>query len=601
MPDQLIDPNGYPGSTGLPVGLIGPAAAEQLGDDLVVGGLPGIALAESMDPMRSNADLMHRLGTTTLADPSLAAETFRSLGDAYTKHYDEETREVHISSRLTLADYEAVTPPDIWGNLIEYAEANVGKTIIRINATPYGGGVAIMNESWVHIMRELGVDAHWYALDKDKAGSQVTKFRFHNGMQNVAPEAEITLTEEDKKVYEAWIDRNAVALEGPIRAADVVIIDDAQPSRLIRYTKGFIEETADGPVEHEGWNTDAPLLYRDHIHSEGKLMVTPGTPQHTIWQYLWEYNGIKKADIFIIHPVDEFAPPNVPDEMIVKMPAAVDKLGDLLRDLSTEEVEEGFEFINEQLAQNQEQTPIDRERPYIVLIARFDESKGMPQGMESYLRARELMSAQGVPENELPQLVIIGNGAYDDPSGDKELAKVMDIRASETFSDIAGDIKVARVPHKDTAINAILRGAMLALQPSTKEGFESRVTDAIMLGVPTIGSTRGGIPKQIVEPTTEHGEFVGGSGYIIDPYDTKQWGQRIFELSTDKARYAAMKTATAILARTHNEEFTTTQNVTNWLYLSQKLLEDRDGFSGDRRKVSEMAATESRARLVHSA
>jgi glycosyltransferase involved in cell wall biosynthesis len=346
-------------------------------------------------------------------------------------------------------------------------------------------------------------------------------------------------------------------------------------------------------VQHEGWNPDAPLIYRDHIHSEGELMVTPGTPQHTTWEYLWDYNGINKADAFIIHPVDEFAPPNVPDSKIVKMPAAADKLGDLLRDLSEEEIEEGFAFINDQLWQNQEQSPIDRERRYIVLIARFDESKGMAQGMESYRRARELMVAQGVPEEEIPQLVIIGNGAMDDPSGEKELAKVMDLRSSEPYGDIKDDIKVAKVPHKDPAINAILRGATLALQPSIKEGFESRVTDAIVLCVPVIGSDRGGIPLQIKEPSIENGNFVGGSGYIIDPYDTAQWAERITELVTDEARYNEMKVQTKRLAKEHNEQFTTVQNVINWLHLSKTLLADKASFDGDRRLVSDMAAAES--------
>jgi glycosyltransferase involved in cell wall biosynthesis len=594
MPDPSIDPNGFPDSARLPIGVMDPTAVE-IGRDLVTGGLPGIAVIETVDPLRSNADLVQGLGEVTLADPPTVGEASQTTGDAYTRHYDAETREVHVESRLTLEDYEAITPPETWGRLLEYAEANQGNTIIRINATPYGGGVAIMNESWVHIMQELGVDAHWYSLDPDQAGSEVTKYRFHNGMQDVAPEAEITLTEADRlEAYEPWIDRNAVALEGPIREADVIIIDDAQPSRLIRNIKGFTVETADGPVEHKGWNTEAPLLYRDHIHSEGALMVTPGTPQHTIWQYLWEYNGVNKADAFIIHPVDDFAPPNVPDEMIVKMPAAVDKLGDLLRPLSEAEIEAGYAFIDDQLAQNHDQTPIDRNRPYFALVARFDESKGMPQGMDSYLRAREMMQAHGVPLEETPQLVIIGNGAIDDPSGVKELAKVMDIRASALFDAIREDIKVARVPHNDTAINAVLRGAMLGLQPSTKEGFESRVTDAIDLGVPVLGSDRGGIPLQIVEPTIEDGAFVGGSGYVIDPYDTEQWAQRMTELTTDKARYQEMREATARLALTHNEEFTTVQNVINWLFLFQKLLADKDGFRGDRRWVSEMAATESR-------
>lgn len=515
----------------------------------------------------------------------ISGETEAPSGDVYTRYHDPETGEVHVTSTLTRDDYEAATPPKIWAQLEEYAEANRGNTIIRINATAYGGGVAIMNESWVHLMRELGVDAHWYAMDEDVAGSSVTKFRFHNGMQNVAPEEEITLTEDDKLLaYEPWVARNARKFEEPIRGADVIIIDDAQPSRLIRSIKGFTVDTAAGSMQFEGWNPDAPLIYRDHIHSEGELMTTPGTPQYGIWDYLWNDNGISQADVFVIHPVDEFAPPNVPENKIVKMPATADKLGDLLRDLSKQEIEQGFDFINEQLWINGEQSPIDRDRPYIALIARFDESKNMDGGMEFYARAVEKMKAAGVPEGEIPQLVIIGNGAYDDQSGPMMLAKVMALRASDEMSDIREDIKVARVPHNDAAINAILRGAKIALQPSIKEGSESRVTDAILMGVPVIGSDRGGIPLQIKE---------GGSGYIIDPDDTERWAERITELIADESKYMALKQGTEYWAKAHNEQFTTPQNLINWLYLSKTLLADKAGFNGDRRWVSEMAASES--------
>jgi len=560
---------------------------EQLANNLVDSGLASAAITEHLAHSPPNLRLIQGLAGTameqTLTDTT--PEIATPLGDAYTRRYDPDTCEVHVESRLTLEDYKAVTPPDVWERFLENAEANRGKTIMRINATPYGGGVAIMNESWVHIMQLSGVDAHWYALDEDTAGSEVTKLVFHNGMQNVAPKEEITLTDDHKIAYEAWIDRNAEKLEEPLGQADVIIIDDAQPSRLIRKTKGYDVQTDDGPVRRDGWNPDAPLIYRDHIHSEGQLMVTPGTPQYDIWNYLWDFNGINQADAFIIHPVDEFAPPNVPDNKIVKMPATVDKLGDLLRDLSQEEIEDGFDFINDQLWKNEGQTPIDRNRDYVVLIARFDESKGMAEGMESYRLARESMLAQGVPQEKIPQLVIIGNGAIDDPSGDKELAKVMDLRSSELFDDIKDDIKVARVPHNDTAINAILREAKLALQPSIAEGFEARVTDAIVLGVPVIGSNRGGIPLQIKE---------GESGYVIDPHDTDQWAQRITELMTDDSLYADLKVTTAQRAKDYNEQFTTIQNETNWLFLSRTLLADKDGFEGNRRWASEMATAASR-------
>jgi len=203
----------------------------------------------------------------------------------------------------------------------------------------------------------------------------------------------------------------------------------------------------------------------------------------------------------------------------------------------------------------------------------------MSQGLAAYARARrEDLRTKGVSEEDMPQFVIVGNGSIDDPDGLPELQKMMDLRAE--YDDIKDDIKIARVPHNDRAINALLKGAKLALQPSIKEGFESRVTDAILQGVPVIGSNRGGIPLQIVE---------GESGHVVDPYDTAKWAELITELLTDTARYDALKKRTAELAITNNYRFTTIPNAMRWLGLSIEALSNPD-IQGNRRWVEDLAA-----------
>ena len=264
------------------------------------------------------------------------------------------------------------------------------------------------------------------------------------------------------------------------------------------------------------------------------------------------------------------------------MPATIDKLDDLNRDLSNEEIEQGFEFVNKNLFKHMGQKPIDRNRPYIALVARFDESKGMPEGMESYAMARAELVARGVPKAEIPQLVMIGNGSVDDPSGPKELKKIMDLREG-IYGDVMDDIKVARVPHNDKAINAVLRSAKLALQPSLAEGFESRVTDAIFLGVPVIGSDRGGIPLQIIE---------GKSGYVLPPAETRQWADRIVDLMTNHDHYLQLKLSTRDMFDKHNSKFTTVRNAIRWMALSAAYLKQRENpdliLAGNRRWPEEI-------------
>lgn len=523
--------------------------------------------------------LGHTAGTPAMA---IVAPKPPDPGDVYVKIYDPTHPgtqcEVWVESSVSLEHYEAVTPPEDMARLREYAEPLEGKKVVRVNATAAGGGVAIMNAPWVNMMRELGVDAHWHAMKPSPEAAQVTKGLFHNVLQDVADPG-ARLSEDDKAVYEEWVAENAELLDEPLRTADVIIIDDWQPSGLIPHIKGYYEETEDGLVHHPGLNPDAAIIFRDHIHTEGELMGTPGTAQHTTWDYLWNRNRISEADVFVTHPRDEFVPPDVPGEKVVFMPATCDVLDDLNREITDEERQAGLDFINEQLAQNDGQAPLDPDRPYIVLIARFDESKGMPQGMESYARARQKMLDQGVSEEDLPQFVLLGNGSVDDPSGPIMLDEMMRLRSGQ-YADIQDDLKVVRVPHNDVAINALLKGAKIALQPSTKEGFESRVTDAILQGVPVIGSDRGGIPLQIVE---------GQSGYVIDPYDTDAWADRIAELMTDDEAYDAMRRSTRELAETKNYAFTTVPNVIRWLWLSNPD-NTGPGFHGGRRWVDDHIA-----------
>lgn len=403
-------------------------------------------------------------------------------------------------------------------------------------------------------MNLVGVDAHWHAMKPDPKAAEVTKWSFHNVMQNV--EGSIPLNEQGMKVYEEWGKENAELLKEPLQKANVIILDDWQTASLIPYIKGYEEETPDGPVYHLGINPTAKLFFRNHIHTEGQLMGTEGTPQYTTWKYLWERNRIKEADMFIVHPKDEFVPPGVPREKVVFMPATCDLLDDLNRPLDEGERARGLAFINEQLTQTDNQEPLDANRPYLVLIARFDESKGMPLGMESYAKARQQLVQLGV-EERVPQFMVVGNGSVDDPSGKPMLEQMLHLRA-DSYGDIKKDIKIARVPHNDIAINALLKGAMIALQPSTKEGFESRVTEAISQGVPALGSNQGGIPIQI-----EHNK----SGYIIDPYDTDEWARRIVELVMDREKYETLRVSTKELARTKNYAYTTVPQGIRWLWL----------------------------------
>lgn len=101
-----------------------------------------------------------------------------------------------------------------------------------------------------------------------------------------------------------------------------------------------------------------------------------------------------------------------------------------------------------------------------------------------------------------------------------------------------------------------MANARIALQLSTREGFEVKVSEAVHAGIPIIASQTGGIPLQI-----EHGK----SGYLTAPGDNAAVAGHLFELHTDEGLYRKVSE----YARTHvSDEVGTVGNAAAWLYLA---------------------------------
>lgn len=115
-------------------------------------------------------------------------------------------------------------------------------------------------------------------------------------------------------------------------------------------------------------------------------------------------------------------------------------------------------------------------RGYFTQIARFDPSKGIPDVIKSYARFRELMKDE--PKRNVHQLVICGHGSVDDPDGSLIYDQTMNL-IHESFPDLAEDIVVVRLGPSDQILNAIMSLSTVALQLSTREGFEVKVSEAL--------------------------------------------------------------------------------------------------------------------------
>ena len=101
-----------------------------------------------------------------------------------------------------------------------------------------------------------------------------------------------------------------------------------------------------------------------------------------------------------------------------------------------------------------------------------------------------------------------------------------------------------------------MANAKFALQLSTREGFEVKVSEALHAGKPVIASKTGGIPLQI-----EHGK----SGYLCEVGDNDSVAKHMFDLFTDDDLYDEISE----YARTHvSDEVGTVGNAAAWMYLA---------------------------------
>ncbi len=116
------------------------------------------------------------------------------------------------------------------------------------------------------------------------------------------------------------------------------------------------------------------------------------------------------------------------------------------------------------------------DRGFFTQIARFDPSKGIPDVIKSYARFRELMKDE--PLRLVHQLVICGHSSVDDPDGTLIYDQTMDLIQSH-YPDLASDIVVVRLGPSDQILNAIMSLCTVALQLSTREGFEVKVSEAL--------------------------------------------------------------------------------------------------------------------------
>ncbi|AWR99376.1 glycosyltransferase [Metallosphaera hakonensis] len=323
--------------------------------------------------------------------------------------------------------------------IFRIAEELKGISVLHINSTPKGGGVAEILSKLVPMMNELGINTQWKVIRGDNSFFNVTK-TFHNSLQNGVGE----LLDDSFKIYEKWqgINLSEIPLD-----YDVVFIHDPQPAGLIKGKK------------------KGKWVWRCHIDISN--------PYPPVWNFLRKY--VQLYDSMIISSsVFGREDLNVPQFVI---PPSIDPLSVKNREISS--------FTVERILRKFE---IDTERPLITQISRFDRAKD-PVGV--------IQSFKGLKKHVDAQLVYLGSPASDDPEG--ELVYRETIKAAEGVKDVH---LLLLPPDSDLEVNAFQRGATVVMQKSVKEGFGLTVSEAMWKRKAVIGGNTGGIPLQIIHGYT---------------------------------------------------------------------------------------------------
>lgn len=214
---------------------------------------------------------------------------------------------------------------------------------------------------------------------------------------------------------------------------------------------------------------------------------------------------------------------------------------------------------------------------YIVQIARFDPSKGIFDVLESYAKFYHRLVTER-PDTKPPKLLICGHGSVDDPDGSLIYDAVVS-HIENDLSDLRDKICVMRLRPSDQLLNSLLSKARIALQLSTREGFEVKVSEAIHKGKPVIATRAGGIPLQVAHEQ---------NGFLVDVGDTDAVAQHLYDLWTDHELYWRMH---EFALSNVCDEVSTVGNTLNWLYLASKLSKG-EKIRPNERWINDMAREE---------
>ena len=404
-----------------------------------------------------------------------------------------------------------------------------GGSVLNVNSTGAGGGVAEMLQTLLSYARGAGIEARWLVIEGDPTFFAITK-RIHNGLYG-SPGDGGELGAAEQRHFDEIQQRNAEELRVVIRPGDVVVVHDPQPAGLVAAAQ----------------SAGARVIWRCHVGLD-----RPNEWSERSWEFLRPY--LSDADAIVTSRA-AFAPPWADPAQVHVIPPSIDPFSAKNEPLSIEDARSTLSYVGllDPVTETAPAVPFTRRDgstgcigrradvvqtgpptpavPLVVQISRWDRMKDMAGVMQGFVRH--------VDPSLGAHLLLCGpavSGVADDP----EAAAVLE-ECTGLWRDLPpaarSRVHLACIPMDDpdenaAIVNAIQRHASVIVQKSLAEGFGLTVSEAMWKRRPVVASAVGGIVDQIEDGT--HGLLVE------DPFDLQGFGAEVESLLKDPAEAAEL-------------------------------------------------------------
>ena len=406
-----------------------------------------------------------------------------------------------------------------------------GRSVLNVNSTATGGGVAELLQTLLAYARGAGIDARWVVIEGDPRFFEITK-RLHNHLYGTPGDGGL-LGSAERGDYEETIERNVSELLSLVDVGDIVVLHDPQTAGLA------------AAVQRAG----AHVVWRCHVGID-----SPNEHSERGWAFMRPY--VDGVDGYVFS-CEQFAPSWVPRQHLAVIAPSIDPFSAKNEAIDEATVVRLLQYVGLLAGNGDEPTgsftrrdgsqgritrrvdlvgtgpPPPADAPVVLQASRWDALKDMRGVLTGF--------ADNIAHRTDAHLILAGpqaSGVADDPEANQVLHECVSLWHTLPKA-VQRRTHLVCVPMDDpdeaaSIVNALQRHATVVVQKSLAEGFGLTVAEAMWKSRPVVASAVGGIVDQIVS---------GETGLLLDdPHDLQHYADAVCSLLDDAVERDRMGT-----------------------------------------------------------